>query len=111
MLRDGVISIVPIAFMRGRTFVDSFIIVDEFQNISKQDISLVLSRLGKCSKMVLCGDTDQIDLRKHTDSCIHLFNDVSKLKDVERVDLKTNHRHSVLDELLTYIKERVNNDK
>jgi phosphate starvation-inducible protein PhoH and related proteins len=62
-LEYGNIEIVPFAFMRGRTFVNSFVIVDEAQNVTHDQMETVLGRLGKGSKMVICGDLAQIDLK------------------------------------------------
>jgi len=59
-LETGNIEIVPFAFMRGRTFVDSFVIVDEAQNVTHNQMETVIGRLGKGSKMVICGDLAQI---------------------------------------------------
>ena len=57
MIKDGVIQMIPLAYMRGHTFQDSFIIVDECQNLIHTQTELVIGRLGMRSKMVLCGDT------------------------------------------------------
>jgi phosphate starvation-inducible PhoH-like protein len=101
MLRDGIISIVPIAFMRGRTFVDSCIIVDEAQNVTDEQLEMILSRLGKGSTMMLCGDEAQNDFKRKSDSG---FNDLIDM--VPRVDqlglyqLKKNHRHGIVDNIL-----------
>ena len=62
LLERGVIEVAPIAFMRGRTLNDSFIIVDEAQNTSGEQMKMVLTRLGFNSKMVVTGDITQIDL-------------------------------------------------
>lgn len=58
----GKIEIVPIGFMRGVTFKNSFILADEVQNLSFDQMKMLLTRLGEGSKMVLAGDTDQSDL-------------------------------------------------
>ena len=58
----GTIEVAPIAFMRGRTLNDSFIIVDEAQNTTPEQMKMVLTRLGFNSKMVVTGDITQIDL-------------------------------------------------
>ncbi|MDE1151108.1 MAG: PhoH family protein [Micavibrio sp.] len=63
MLTNGTIEIVPVGFMRGRTFTDSFIILDEAQNTSVEQIKMALTRIGERSKMVVTGDEDQIDLK------------------------------------------------
>ena len=67
-LEQGNIEIVPFAFMRGRTFVNSFVIVDEAQNVTHDQMETVLGRLGKGSKMVICGDLAQIDLKVKKDT-------------------------------------------
>jgi phosphate starvation-inducible PhoH-like protein len=62
MLERGIIEVAPIAFMRGRTLNDSFIIVDEAQNSTSEQMKMVLTRQGFNSKMVVNGDITQIDL-------------------------------------------------
>jgi phosphate starvation-inducible PhoH-like protein len=62
LLEKNVIEVAPIAFMRGRTLNDSFIILDEAQNSTPEQIKMVLTRLGFNSKMVINGDVTQIDL-------------------------------------------------
>ena len=61
-LERGVIEIAPLAFMRGRTLNDSFIILDEAQNTTPEQMKMFLTRLGFGSKMVVTGDITQIDL-------------------------------------------------
>ena len=61
-LDRGVIEVAPLAFMRGRTLNDSFIILDEAQNTSPEQMKMFLTRLGFNSKMVVTGDITQIDL-------------------------------------------------
>ena len=62
MLEDGTIEIAPLAFMRGRTLNDAFIILDEAQNTTPEQLKMFLTRLGFGSKMVVTGDGSQIDL-------------------------------------------------
>ena len=62
MIDGGVIEIAPLAFMRGRTFNDSFIILDEAQNTTPEQMKMFLTRLGFNSKMVITGDVTQTDL-------------------------------------------------
>jgi phosphate starvation-inducible PhoH-like protein len=62
LLERSVIEVAPIAFMRGRTLSDSFIIVDEAQNSTSEQMKMVLTRQGSNSKMVVNGDVTQIDL-------------------------------------------------
>lgn len=98
--KDETIELVSLSHFRGRTFDRSMVIVDEFQNLTKQQLGMVLGRLGKHSTMILCGDGQQIDLKFGNDSAIH---EVPKLKDsryVYTISLKDNHRHEAIDEVL-----------
>lgn len=61
-IEDGVIEIAPLAFMRGRTLANSFVILDEAQNTTSMQMKMFLTRLGENSKMVVTGDPSQIDL-------------------------------------------------
>lgn len=62
LMSDGTIELVPVGLMRGRTFEDAFVIVDEAQNCDKERTEMALTRIGTGSKMVLTGDPNQIDL-------------------------------------------------
>lgn len=64
MLDEQIIEIAPLAFMRGRTFKDSWIIADEMQNATPGQMKMLLTRLGEGSKIVVTGDTNQADRRK-----------------------------------------------
>jgi len=100
MENDENIELVSLSHFRGRTFENACVIIDEFQNLTKQQLGMVLGRLGKNSTMILTGDPQQIDLKFGNDSAIH---DVPKVKDskfVHAVTLKDNHRHSALNEVL-----------
>lgn len=63
MLHDGKIEISPLEFMRGRNFDDAFVLLDEGQNCTYQQIKMFLTRLGKTSKAIITGDIDQVDIR------------------------------------------------
>ena len=84
LIEDGAIEIVPLAYMRGRTLSDSFIILDEAQNATREQMKMFLTRLGFRSKMVVTGDITQIDLPKHSDSGLihvqHLLKDVDGIR-------------------------------
>ncbi len=100
MEKEENIELVSLSHFRGRTFDDAVCIVDEFQNLTKPQLGMVLGRLGKGSTMILTGDPQQIDLKFANDSAIH---EVPKLKDskfVYTTTLKDNHRHEALDEIL-----------
>ncbi len=103
MEKDGNLELVSLTHFRGRTFDNAVCIVDEFQNLTKQQLQMVLARLGKGSTMILCGDSQQIDLTYQNDSAIH---EVPKLKGSQyayTVVLKDNHRHEALDEILSLL--------
>lgn len=101
ILEKGLVEIVPVAFMRGRTFLDSFVIVDEAQNCTHEQMEMITSRLGIRSKMVICGDTQQVDLKSKGESGFKFLLTVAKrVKDMDSMTLLTNHRHSVVDSLL-----------
>ena len=63
-MSEGVIEIAPLAFMRGRTLNDAFVVLDEAQNTTPQQMKMFLTRLGMGSKMVITGDITQTDLPK-----------------------------------------------
>ncbi len=75
-LERGVIEVAPLAFMRGRTLNDSFIILDEAQNTSPEQMKMFLTRLGFNSKMVVTGDVTQIDLPREENSGLVVVSDI-----------------------------------
>ncbi len=77
-LERGQIEVAPLAFMRGRTLNDSFIILDEAQNTTPEQMKMILTRLGFNSKMVVTGDVTQIDLPKNEGSGLVVINDILK---------------------------------
>jgi phosphate starvation-inducible PhoH-like protein len=83
-LERGVIEVAPLAFMRGRTLNDSFIILDEAQNTTPEQMKMFLTRLGFNSKIVVTGDITQIDLPRENDSGLIVVADV--LKEVEGIE-------------------------
>jgi phosphate starvation-inducible PhoH-like protein len=100
-LENGNIEIVPFAFMRGRTFVKSFVIVDEAQNVTHNQMETVIGRLGKDSRMVICGDMAQIDLKDKRETG---FSFLARLEEnvpgFSTVSLEYNHRHSIVAPIL-----------
>ena len=95
------IEIVPFAFMRGRTFLNSFVIVDEAQNVTHDQMETVIGRLGKQSKMVICGDLAQIDLKNKKETGFSFLSRIEEHVDGFRVmALKQNHRHEIVSPIL-----------
>ena len=93
------IELVSLAHFRGRTFENSVVIVDEFQNLTRSQLGMALGRLGKGSTMIFCGDNQQIDLKDRNYSAIH---DMAKIVDssyVYKRILLDNHRHPAIDEV------------
>ena len=84
-LERGSIEVAPLAYMRGRTLDDSFIILDEAQNTTREQMKMFLTRMGFNSKMVITGDITQIDLP--TDKTSGLKEAVRVLKDVEGIGI------------------------
>jgi phosphate starvation-inducible PhoH-like protein len=83
-LERNVIEVAPLAFMRGRTLNDSFVILDEAQNTSPEQMKMFLTRLGFNSKMVITGDVTQIDLPRDQQSGLVVIAEV--LRDIEGVE-------------------------
>jgi phosphate starvation-inducible protein PhoH len=100
MVKKEEIELVSLTHFRGRTFSNAVCIIDEFQNLTKQQLSMALSRLGKGSIMILCGDSSQCDLKFKNDSAIHEVAKLRGCKYVYEVKLKDNHRHEALEEVL-----------
>ena len=67
-VEDGTIQIAPLAYMRGRTLDNAFVILDEAQNTTRNQLKMFLTRMGKNAKFIVTGDTTQIDLPRKEDS-------------------------------------------
>jgi phosphate starvation-inducible PhoH-like protein len=70
-LDDGIIEIAPLAYMRGRTLSHSFVILDEAQNTTREQMFMTLTRLGEESRIVITGDSSQVDLKPGVRSGLH----------------------------------------
>jgi len=100
-LAEERIEIVPFAFIRGRTFVDSLVIVDEAQNVTHTQMEAVLGRLGKSSRMVICGDMAQSDLKDKRFSGFSFLNRLEEnVKGFKTFTLRLNHRHEIVAPIL-----------
>lgn len=102
---DVKIEVIPLAFMRGRNLSNCCVVVDEGQNITHRQMELLLGRLCNGSKMIICGDTAQIDLK---DKKLSGFNFIcTNFKEVPGfavVTLKTNHRDPIVEQILEIYK-------
>jgi phosphate starvation-inducible protein PhoH and related proteins len=84
----GQIEVAPLAYMRGRTLSDAFIVLDEAQNASRDQMKMFLTRIGAQSRMVVCGDITQIDLVRRQDSgLVHAARVFTNVNDVAVVTL------------------------
>jgi len=105
-IQEGDIEIVPVSFMRGRTFLDSIVIVDEAQNVTHEQMEMIVTRLGLRSKMIICGDDNQVDLKNKRDSGFRfLYTASKKIKNLAAISLKTNHRNPIVEDLISYYEE------
>jgi phosphate starvation-inducible PhoH-like protein len=94
LMEMGTIEIAPLAFMRGRTLSDAFIILDEAQNSTVSQMKMFLTRLGQNSKMVVTGDLSQIDLPSLADSGLPHVRRI--LQDVQAVEFVTFSRDDIM---------------
>ena len=111
-IANNIIEIAPIAFMRGRTLENCYIILDEAQNTTKIQMKMFLTRLGKNSKMVVVGDNTQIDLISKSDS--GLIDAAKKLKHIEDIgfielDNRDVVRHEVVRKIINAYEEKNRN--
>ena len=100
MEKSEQIELVSLAHFRGRTFDNSVVIVDEFQNLTRSQLAMAIGRLGKDSKMIFCGDSYQIDLKDKNYSAYHDMAKLINSKFVHKAVLIDNHRHDAIDDLL-----------
>ena len=104
----GVIELAPLAYMRGRTLNDSFIILDEAQNTTAEQMKMFLTRLGFGSKAVITGDVTQVDLPSGKESGLKLVREI--LKDIPKiafVELKSHDvvRHEIVQRIVRAYEE------
>ena len=103
LMSSGTIEVAPLAYMRGRTLNDSFIILDEAQNTSPEQMKMFLTRLGFSSKMVVTGDITQIDLPNHQESGLSIVRDILEgIDDISFMELTSEDvvRHRLVSEIV-----------
>jgi len=107
-IEDGTVEIAPLAFMRGRTLKDSFVILDEAQNATDTQIKMFLTRLGKNTTMVVNGDPSQIDLPGSKSSgllkSINILDDIDEIK-ITRFDTSDVQRHPLVSKIIDAYKK------
>lgn len=109
MIKEGVIEISPLAYMRGRTFKDSIIIADEMQNATPSQMKMLLTRLGQGSQMVVTGDLQQADRPSNNGllEFLELYNDFENHRylDVCHFTIGDVERHDAVKEVLAIYKD------
>jgi phosphate starvation-inducible PhoH-like protein len=103
LVANGTIEIAPLAYMRGRTLNDSFIILDEAQNTSPEQMKMFLTRLGFGSKMVITGDVTQIDLPSGIKSGLKVVRDIlDGVVDLDFIELTSEDvvRHKIVADIV-----------
>jgi phosphate starvation-inducible PhoH-like protein len=103
LIQNGILEITPLAFMRGRTLSDAFIILDEAQNTTPQQMKMFLTRMGFQSRMVITGDVTQTDLPSREDSGLrHAMHLLQEVDGVEFTFFKTNDivRHPLVQQII-----------
>jgi phosphate starvation-inducible PhoH-like protein len=105
MLADGIIEIAPVAYMRGRTLSECFVVIDEAQNCTYTQIKMLLTRLGWRSTMVLTGDPDQTDLLPGISGLADIAQRLERVPDVPVVRLAEGDivRHPLVASMLTVL--------
>src|SRR6056297_3114375 len=94
LLEDGIIEIAPLAYMRGRTLDNAFVILDEAQNTTVNQLKMFLTRMGKNAKFIVTGDITQIDLPKRQKS--GLIEGMGILKDIEGISIVYFDRRDII---------------
>ena len=103
LIERNIIEVVPLAFMRGRTLNNSFIILDESQNATVEQMKMFLTRFGFGSKVVVTGDITQIDLPKNTPSgLVNSLEVLKSIKDIGLVEFQTKDvvRHGLVQKIV-----------
>lgn len=105
MIDDGVIEISPLAFMRGRTFKDSWVIADEMQNATPGQVKMLLTRIGENSRIAVTGDIEQTDRKIQDNGLVDIVDRLNKanitgiiVQEMTRKDIK---RHPIIDSILS----------
>jgi len=107
-IEDGTVEIAPLAFMRGRTLKDSYVILDEAQNATDTQIKMFLTRLGKNTTMVVNGDPSQIDLPGSKSSgllkSVNILDNIEEIK-ITRFDTSDVQRHPLVSKIIDAYKK------
>jgi phosphate starvation-inducible PhoH-like protein len=110
MIEDQVIEIAPLAFMRGRTFKNSWIIADEMQNATPAQVKMLMTRIGTNSRIVITGDVEQADRSRGDNGLLDLCSRLEQLPvegiAVSRLEARDVQRHSIIGPVLKLYEDR-----
>jgi phosphate starvation-inducible PhoH-like protein len=101
LVAEGSVVVSPFGFLRGNTFTNCFVLIDEAQNASMKQTELMIGRLGINSKMIFCGDMTQCDLRNKKESGFDFFLTLEpQVSGIKVITLQQNHRHKIVEPVL-----------
>jgi phosphate starvation-inducible PhoH-like protein len=109
LIEQGRIEVAPLAYMRGRTLNDAFVILDEAQNTTPEQMKMFLTRLGFGAKMVVTGDVTQVDLPRHQKSgLLHALQVLEHVNDIAicRLSSKDVVRHQLVEKIVNAYEDR-----
>ena len=113
-IEERVIEIAPLAFMRGRTLNNAFVILDEGQNATVNQLKMFLTRMGKNTKYIITGDITEIDLpEKHGSGLVQTLNLLKDIKGISRIDFDSRDivRHRLVKHIVQAFSKAMNKNK
>jgi phosphate starvation-inducible PhoH-like protein len=101
MFKEGIIRTLPLQYCQGLTFTDEVVIIDESQNATAEQFEMILTRLGKRSKMIFTGDPNQIQLKQKSKSGLQRLIDIVPLtENLTNIVLTENYRNPIIREII-----------
>ena len=101
LVREGKIEVIPMSMLRGRNFSNTLLIGDEMQNCTDRALEMLLTRICNGTKVILCGDSSQIDLKDRKQSGFeYLCKHLSLISEAAVVKLTSNYRHPIIEEII-----------
>lgn len=101
LINEGKVEAFPVQFIRGKT-VDDILVVEEAQNLTKEQMLGILTRLGKHGKIIINGDNEQRDIKSDYTGLSYVIELSKKIPEIQWVKLKTNHRSDLVGKILDY---------
>lgn len=105
MYAEGYLKIMPVEVAKGVTFINSVVIVDEYQDMDYVDFRTIITRLGVDSKIIFCGSEEQIDPRLGNNSCIYKTKQLENTGLVGFKTLTSNHRNPILTDIINFLEK------